>query len=407
MKSFIQLSMQLSISILSRSFAILIILGLLLGCDDVEKPLLYKVNEQDFDIIIPAKGELFAAKATTINAPSGRRSKNIAWLAPEYSLVKKDQVIARLDGEALEVASKKRQNEIAINEQDFNEKNGDLSQQQNAINEDIGLVDKEKIFAQQFSIDDIRIRSKLDILDSMQNTEYLQTKQQYLSWKNDSFTNTANGERDIISMKQSQIQNKLDQLNANLAQLEIKAPHDGLLTYTANWRGEKPKEGQTLWPGQKIAEIPDISKMQIKLQVVETEAIGLATKQKVSFYLNSTYNKKFAGTVANVALFPQTIKRGDPLKYFEVVVDINEQQDIFSPGKKVTAEIEVRQAHKKLIVPLQSIFTKNNKAYAYVYQQGDFHKTEVSLGATSLSHAVITSGLVSGQEISLLKVETN
>ncbi len=393
MKNSLTLLLQFSVSL---SFSLLVF-----GCSEVEKPLLYTVTEQDFSIIIPAKGKLFASKATVINSPPGGRSKNIAWLAPEYSLVKKGDIIVKLDGEALEVASKKRKNEIAISQQEFTEKNGDLTQQKNAIDEDISLVDKEKDFAEKFSIDDIRIRSKLDILDSMQNTEYLITKQQYLDWKNNSFTNSADGERAIITMKQSQIQSKLDQLNKNLALLEIKAPHDGLLTYTTNWRGEKPRTGQTLWPGQKIGELPDISQMQIKLQVAEAEAIGLAEHQAVMFYLNATAGKSYSGSVAKVSPFPKTIKRGNPLKYFEVIIDIDKQQTIFSPGKKITAEIEVFAKQQKLVVPLQSIFTKNNKPHVLVYEQGGYHNVEVSLGISSLSHIEILSGLESGQEIAL------
>ena len=282
--------------------------------------MLYEVTKQDFTVNVPAKGELFAAKATVISAPMGRRgSQNISWLAPEFSRVKKGDVIARFDGEAMEIQSKDRLNELSITEQEIIEKTGMLNMELDAINKDIGMVGQEKDFAENFSIDDIGIRSKLEILDSLQNTQYLGSKEKYLHWKNDSFSASSEGDLGLLEMKQTQSKSKLKQLSDGLSKLEVKAPHDGLLSYKANWRGEKPRAGQSLWPGQKIAELPDISNMKVKLFVLESEAINLTIDKSVTFHLNAYADKKFLGKVEKVAPFPTSIKRGDPQKYFEII----------------------------------------------------------------------------------------
>ena len=386
--------------------------ALLSACSETKKPLLYQLQEQDFAIIIPAKGELMAAKATVINTPTaGRFGKAISWLAPEYSLVKAGQVIAKFDGETMRIKSAERRNEIASTQQDAEKKNGQLTQQQESMNEDIGLISKEKTFADKFSIDDIRVLSKLDILDSMQNSEYLNSKGQYLNWTNDKFFNKAEGERALITMKLAQIESKLQQLTDNLVQLEIKAPHDGLLVYTANWRGEKPRVGEMMWPGMQIAKLPNINEMQLKLHVAESEAINLLTEQKVSFHLNAMTEEIFTGKIASVSPFAQTLTKGNPLKFFELIVNLDNQQKGFSPGKKVLAYIEVQAPSKKLVVPLQSVFSENNQSHVYLYnpenkkknneKNDDFQQVAVTLGVNSLSHIEITSGLTAGQEIAL------
>ena len=401
------------ISIIIPAFTIFSTLLALSGCNDTTKPLLYQVQEQDFAIIIPAKGELEAAKATIINTPTtGRFGKAISWLAPEYSLVKAGQVIVKFDGEEMRIKSQKRRNEIASNQQDINNKNGQLAQQQDNMSEDISLVGKEKIFADKFTINDIRILSKLEILDSLQNSEYLLTKEQYLTWTQDKFTNKADGERALVSMKLQQVEAKLQRLTENLAQLEIKAPHDGLLVYSRNWGGEKPRVGEMMWPGQKIAELPNINQMQLKLQIAESEAINLLTEQKVTFSLSSNTEQYFTGKVISVAPFAKTIEKGNPLKFFEVKVAIDKQHEMFSPGKKVIANIEVQAISKKLVVPLQSVFSENNQSHVYLYQQKNelaqqYKKLPVTLGVSSLSHIEILSGLSAGQEISLSNQESD
>lgn len=371
-------------------------------------PVLFEVEKQPFSIQLSAKGELFSAKATVISAPISRRgAQNIAWLAPDFSQVKKGDVIAKFDGEAMQVESSNRENELAITSQEIIEKRGGLNKDLDAINKDIGVVKKEKTFAEKFTIEDDSIMSKLDIIDSLENSEYLGSKQEYLQWKGSSFSKNSDGQMGLLEMQKKQHQNKLDALESGLNQLEIRAPHDGLLSFKANWRGEKPRAGQSIWSGQKIAELPDISEMKAKLFVLESEAIELTAGQSVNLYLNAYIDQKFTGTIESVAPFPQSIKRGDPQKYFEVIVSLNQQNaKLFVPGKKLEATIIVADSQDKLIVPLQSIYSKENETYVYLLtKEGEFQMTKVSLGQVSLSHVEILSGLEEGQFISVINME--
>ncbi|WP_206484162.1 HlyD family efflux transporter periplasmic adaptor subunit [Thalassotalea sp. G2M2-11] len=378
-----------------------------LGCEQQRTPMLYQVQEQPFAITVPAKGELFAAKATVISSPVSRGGvQNIAWLAPEYSMVKKGDVIARFDGEAMMIKSEKKQNEAAIIAQDIVEKSGALNKDLYAINKDILVVGQEKTFAENFSIDDVRIRSKLEIIDSMQNTAYLGVKQDYLHWKSESFSESSMGDMSLLEMKQKQAKSKLAQLSESLEQLEIKAPHDGLLVYKANWRGEKPRAGQSVWPGQKIAQLPNINEMKAKLFVMESEAIGLVNDKVVNLHLLAHVDQPFTGRISSVAPFPKSIKRGDPQKYFEVEVSLDKQNtELFVPGRKLQAQIIVDKVKPKLVVPLQSVFTQGQRSFVYLYQHGNYTQAEVELGKANLSHVEVVSGLRAGQRISLIDQE--
>ena len=379
-----------------------------IGCTD-EQPqaMTFLVKKQDFSVVIPASVELFAAKATIINAPmSSNGPQNIGWLAPEYSMVKQGDVIAIFDGEAMTVKSRNKRVELAMVNQDIIEKSGALTQELGAIKQDIDIVGQEKYFADKFAIDDNRILSKLKILESAQSSEYLGSKLEYFNWKEDIFSQSSSGQMGLLEMQQQQYQNKIDQLDTSLSKLEITAPHAGLLVYKANWRGEKPREGQVLWPGQKLAELPDVSVMKAKLFVAESEAIGLEIGRKVKFTLNALVDVEYHGSVESVAPFSKSIKRGDPRKYFELVVSLDKQNGkVFLPGRKLIAKIAISTAQSKLIVPLQSVFTKDNSPYVYLYQDGEFSAAAVTLGAVSLSHVEIVSGLIDGQKIALIDVE--
>lgn len=385
-------------------FAVLNAALLVSGCSSENiSPLLYTVKTESFAITVPAKGEMFSAKATIINAPmSSNGGQILAWLAPEFSIVKKGDVIALFDGEAMQEQSRNKEKDLALTQQDIIEKSGGLKKDLNNIKKDIVMVAQEKNFAEKFSIDDESIRSKLEILDAMQNTEYLGTKQSYLNWKSDSFSESSQGDLGLLEMRQQQFQSKLTQLSSSLSKLEIKAPHDGLLVYKSNWRGEKPRVGKSLWPGQKIGALPDTSVMKAKLFIRESEAIDLVPGIKVHFHLNAYADKLFKGEIDTIAAFPKSIKRGDPQKYFEVSVKLaNQNQALFMPGRKIEADILVADKSDKMIIPLQSVFAKDNKSFVYVFDKGVFSQVEIQVGQTSLSHIEVTAGLSNGQKISL------
>src|SRR5206468_11659046 len=71
----------------------------------------------------------------------------------------------------------------------------------------------------------------------------------------------------------------IDRASKGLEALEIRAPHDGILVYKRDWRGDITKVGDTVWPGEPVAEIPELKTMQARVYVLEADAGGLAPGQ--------------------------------------------------------------------------------------------------------------------------------
>lgn len=71
--------------------------------------------------------------------------------------------------------------------------------------------------------------------------------------------------------------------------------------------------------------------------------------------------------------------------------------------EKSQAKIHVKPKQQQLIVPLQAVFSKDNQQFVWQYKNGQFEKAPVALGQTSLSHAVVESGLAAGEQISLIE----
>jgi hypothetical protein len=378
----------------------------LLGCSEApSQDLLLSAEKTTLEVIIPAKGELYSDSETKIMVPRGssmaRGPKAIAWLAPEFSQIKKGDVIVRFDGTlmAQEVAS----TELTLEkfEQDKLKSVVENKQKKDAISHDLSMVGRDLAFNEQFNINDERVRSKLEILESMQNVEYLGSKQDYLNWQGGSFEQTASGELNLIELKRGEHATKLKGLQENLNMLEVVAPHDGLLTYQKNFFGEKPNIGKMMWGGQAIAALPDLSKMKAKLWVREREAIDIKQGQQVVFRLVSAPEQEYIGTVESIAAVAASKNANEVQKYFEVVAGF-EQQTGFTPGLKLEAVIKVASLNDVISIPNHLVSSEHDGDYVWLKTTSGLEKRKVSLGQASLSHVEITQGITAGEQISLV-----
>jgi HlyD family secretion protein len=361
---------------------------------------LYLVQQQDFAVLIPAVGEVEAAQAERINTP-GRRPMTIDWLAEENSWVVKGQVVARFDSEQLVLDSREEELQMMMLDMDMRQQNAEEKQQQNELDSEKVLVKKEFKFVDTFAIDDLRLYSKIKIIDTLSNRDYLGAKQEFIEWKESSIDNRNQSALAVLDIRKGGHQAKFQQHQSALAQLEVLAPYDGMLVFERNWRGEKASVGQTVFPGSTIAKIPNLEKMQAKLYVLDKNAIDLKMGQKVNLTLDAYPDEKLKGEVLSVSGFSRTIKRGNPTKYFELMVSIDDQSSTLQPGAKLSANISVADSEVKVVIPIQAIFNEKSENYVYLQRGQNLSKRSVKIAAKNLYFVEIVKGLTDGDVIAL------
>ena len=389
--------------LLNPKSLILISMSLLYSCSDTpdENYLTVEVSTETFSLVVPAIGEVEPVVTHKISSP-GRQPKVIDWLISENETVTKGQVIARFDSEQVSLEQRKEELSMMLLDRDIQQKFAEKNKQQNELNSEDELIEKEFNFVDAYAIDDLLLYSKLEIIDSMSNKEYLGAKDEFIDWKMESLEERSSSVMEILDIRKQGHQRKYERHSKALADLEVYAPIDGIIIYEKNHRGEKPSIGQTVFPGATIASVPDLSSMQAKLFVIDKYAIGLSEGNMVSIRLDADYQQLINGKVTSVSGFPRTIKRGNPVKYYEVIVALEQQPNVtLLPGQKVSAEINVDTYEDKLNVPLQAIYNDNDGIFVYVARNGSIEKQPVILGVKNLFQAEITSGLQVGDRVVL------
>lgn len=373
------------------------------GCGSQEQSSipLYKVIQTPFSIEVEGFGEIEAAQSQKIMTP-GRRAMTIAWLKDENTYVEKGEVIARFDAQQILKDSRDEELQLMLLAQDIVKSNAQQNQAKQDIDSDQSFVKYEFDFTDRFAIDDLRVYSQLEIIDTLANRDFLEAKDDFLEWKETSIVEQHSNENAVLDIRKTGVETMFNRHQQALSSLEVVSPFSGLLVYEKDRRGEKPAIGQSVFPGRPIAQIPNLDNMQASLFVQANDAIDLAKGLAVDIRLNAFPNNVFSGEISNVSGFPRSIERGNPVTYFEIVVTLLEQdKSMMQPGRKLTAKINVKAPTDQLVVPLQALHFEDGSTYVYLQEGNEFSKQAVVSGRKNLYLVEITEGLSNGDVIAL------
>ena len=386
-----------------QSFLTIILLAsLLAGCENEQNKVpSYQVESKAFSIEVDAFGEIEAADAQRIVSP-GTQPMTLSWLMEENTYVEAGQVIAKFDAQSILRDSRNEEFEMLKLQEELTKNQAIQYQQQKEIQADQNFVKQEFDFVDRFAIDDLRIYSQLEIIDTLQNRDFLEAKDDFYDWKESSINEQHSSEIAVLDIRKRGHQAKYQRFKQALSQLEVVAPYAGLLIYEKDRRGEKPSVGQTIFPGRPIASIPNLDNLRARMFVQANEAIDLAIGQSIVLTMQAFPERSFEGELTNVAGFPRSIERNNPVTYYEIEASIKEQdKTIMQPGRKVDAKILVKPTSQMLTVPLQALFHEDGMSYVYVQSSQGFVRQNVTTGRKNLFSVVVTDGLNDGDVIAL------
>ncbi len=389
--------------------AVMVVIGtaavLLQACSS--KPeidaLLVEVGREDLIFDIAATGEVEAATSTAITMPSSVfEPQTIEWMVEENQLVKKGQVVIRFDN--TKYVHQSQQEKLEMDKADISlvSKEKDLNNEKNEIKSQEYLIREELKISEQYSVDDLRVFSRNEIIDAMKNMDYLKAKQAYTEWRNESHEGKQSSELSLLTLTKGQHSAKYNMYQGMMGKMEIRAPHDGLFVLHKNWRGEKARVGDTTWPGRKIASLPDLSQLQAKIYVLESEAAGIKLGQKVVLQLDAFPDSELQGQLIKVDSMAKPRSNDNPTKYFEAVVAIEANSANLRPGSQLKAKVLLDTKPDIIAVPNQSVYLKNSSYYVLVYEDGKWQEREVSIGNRSQSKTEILQGLTVGESVALV-----
>lgn len=369
----------------------------------------YTLTPKPFAITVEAEGTLEAKIAQTLMTPRTRdwRQIGITYLAPEGTVVKKDDVVVQLDPQSFENDRLNALNTLEMARADAQKKEAELTAEKLILEADMesakaaAAISRLQVAKLEFVAPRLREITRLEMQRNELRVEKIRKRLAAIE-------GIQKEERAHVQIKIQQASRKLEAAEDALEKLTLKAPTNGVVVHEySRWRGRKPQEGDTMYPGEPIAKIPDLSIMQVKLQVGEIAAQKLKKDLPAHIDISSLDEAHITGKITQVAKRAQPIKKNSKVKQVEVIVELDTTRADFTPGLSAQVKLMVGEQPDVLIAPLECVFTQDSTQVVYVQNGQKFEPRPVTLESQNTNYAVLKGDLTAGAKLALYAPKTD
>lgn len=319
-----------------------------------------------------------------------------------------------------EKSKKQAQINIAQGLLDFNQKCEDL--EKNLPLRDKGFVTESKIDELKAAIEKASLTLEMyrledEILDKYELPKNKMQKESTVEQSDEELDRerkrAASREQQAIAKVADQEQklklrtSRFDRFKEQLAKSEIYAPTDGIVQYGdsgGNWRwgGNRIAVGERVYEGQVLITLPDTSMMMAQVRVHEADRHkireGLPCLVKVPAVPGVVLN----GKISKIAQFADSGRSwwNPELKEHATEIRLDETDAPLSPGDTAQVEILIEEVPNALTVPVQAVFARGAKNFAFV-ERGGGTPVEIKLGRSSSTMVEVVDGLKAGDKVLL------
>jgi HlyD family secretion protein len=284
--------------------------------------------------IIDTVGATGTLQAVTTVQVGSQVSGNISWLGADFnSIVKKGQVIAKLDPSLFQAQVEQAKANL-------------LKSQADVEHNRVALTDAQQKYsrAQELNVKQLETKADLDAakiaVDSAQ--AMLQSSQASVT----------------------QAQATLNQNQVNLDHTIITAPIDGIVTQRS------VDVGQTVAASMQAPTLfilaADLTKMQVNANIDEADVGRIRPNQTVTFRVDAYPTEDFVGTVAQIRLQPVVVQN---VTTYGTIINVPNPDLKLKPGMTANLKVQIAKRSDVLRVPNASLrFRPNADIFAALNQ---------------------------------------
>ncbi len=363
-----------------------------------------RVETRDFTREILAEGYLEAVDSTPVTAPTEVDSGlHLDWIVADGTPVRSGDVIARFDdSDWIEERDSAAGDRAGVELQLDRHRVGTASDRRRS-ELDIATARAELEEAERFQAKDEQVFSRNDRIESQLDANLARRREAHAREVAGVQERISSGEGRLIALEGEQADQKLARAERGLAALTARAPSDGLAVLERNWRGNSLQPGDTVWPGQPIAEIPDLTRMRAEIFVLEADAGGLEPGQSATVRLDAHPEQEVDARVERVDKVAKPRRRDLEVQYFGATLSLARTDPAtMKPGQRVTARVRVVSLPAALVVPRTALFDRGGGKIVFRRGEKGFEAVAVEVTAVANGLAALAGGVAPGDVLALV-----
>jgi HlyD family secretion protein len=371
------------------------------------------------ELSVHTTGELRASKSAMLQAPPiGGGMLRLLKLVDSGTAVHVNDVIMEFDPTEQEYALEQAQSQVVEAEQQLVKLLADRDAQV--------AQDRVDLLTAQFDLRRAELDAKVD-RDLVSASEYqkrqlsldeAKKRLTQLEASGKSRAETSRAALGVAEEARTKARLAVDRAKQNIDSLVVKAPMDGFVVARDNrdasggffYSGMSLPEyraGDSVFPGRPIADVFDLSQMEIRAKVNEQQRNNVAAGQAAAVESNALPEARLTAKVATVSGLAQSDWWGSsgPLRDFDVTLRLDQADARLRPGTSVRLALAGTRVDNVLHVPRQAIFEKDGKPVVYL-RVGDRFEPRTVKPTQRTESRVAIDGVPEGSEVALANPES-
>jgi HlyD family secretion protein len=374
------------------------------------------VKEADVQLKVVTTGFLRTQQSRAISAPPiAGGTLQIIQLARFGAQVHKDDVVLEFDPSQQEYNLAQNRSDLLQAEQEIVKAKADAAVQSA---EDKTALLKAKYAVRRAELD-VSKNELLSKIDAQKNLLALdEAKRALAQLQQDVRSHSASNEAALAISQEKRHKARLamDQAEQNIKNMRVVAPIGGLVVIHGNrdasggffFGGMTLPDyhvGDQVNPGSSIAEIIDISHLEVSAQVGETDRTNLKVGQSVDIQIDALPGESFQGNVQTVGGATSRQFWDDPgLRKFDLAIQLDSKDPRLRPGFAARLSIRGDQLSRAVSIPSEAVFERDGKKIVYCKRNRGFDVQEVKVRALSEGRAIL-EGVPLGTVVALVNPE--
>lgn len=353
-------------------------------------------------------GQTAAKSYANISAPSLRgpeaRSLILVNLAPPGAMVRKGQIVAQIDPQAIQDHVDDIADTIRAAQSDVERRRAEQAIEWEDLQQTVRVAKAELDKARlEYGAAEIRTAIDRELLKLTLDEAEARYQQLQSDLANKKIAQAA--ELRVLQLTKERHQRHHDRHVADVQHLTMKAPMDGLSVRQSIFRGGEFAQIQTgdqVYPGMTFVKVVDPKSMILDAFINQSESSRFRIGQEATVHLDAFPGRQYRARVYSIgalagggwrqSFYIRTI----PLRL--TILDVDAQM---IPDLSASADVVLDKIDRTLQVPRAAVQTENGKPFVWVKTADGYQKRTVETGSASTTQIAILSGLEQGEEVTL------
>ena len=243
--------------------------------------------------------------------------------------------------------------------------------------------------------------AKLALADAEQKLKEVEAK---------NASNRAGSDAEILGKKRKRDKAKydVDRTAESLAALTLRAPEDGTVNILDNPRSGGPfsngvefREGDRIWAGAAVLELPDLSTIHLEARLDESDRGRLRVGQTATVKIEAVPGKDFTARVDLISVLARVdFSSGwPPVRNFDLGLVLKDHDARIRPGMTATARIAADSLPNMTLVPAETIFQHNGRPVVYRLRGSKFDEQPIEIVRRGREQAAVSAGVAPGDKL--------